>query len=76
MLKGTSPAGSNIGGFARSMTSNAKESNWQIVADVAPPPMLPGMMGMMSPQQILPQQPSQSTEETSNAQSTNQGVAE
>jgi len=75
MLKGTSPAGSNIGGFARAMTSNAKESNWQIVADVAPPPMLPGMMGMMSPQQILPQQPSQSTEEMSNAQSTNQGFA-
>ena len=77
VFKETSPAGSNVAGFARSMTSNAKESNWQIVADIAPPTMPPGMMppGMMTPQQVLPQQPTQSTEEQQTTQSTNSGFA-
>jgi hypothetical protein len=77
LLKGTSPAGSNVSGFARSMTSNAKESNWQIIADIAPPPMPGGMMlpGMMAPQQVLPQQPTQSTQEQQTTQSTNSGFA-
>ena len=80
MVKGTSPSGSNVAGFARSMTAS---SNWKIVAAGMPMGMPGAMLGGMNPAMMAnmqgqpgqPQQPDQSVAEQTQNQSTNQGFA-